>query len=121
MDRPVPEHIFGDKKYIRTIVGVGGNLELLTEELGYNFTVSKEESCVVLPSNFYAFLAQKNQNEVQFDLYFLRKRKTSGDTETDTFRRGLGKLLVVMLQTNYTISSTFVEELRPPPERRLRF
>ena len=54
-------------------------------------------------SMFYAFLAIEKNTTVEFDIYNNRNRKP--DTNTQAFRRGVGHILTLLLQTGYEIKA----------------
>ena len=60
-------------------------------------------------------------NNIEFDLYRKPQRGHVSSTETHFFRRRLGELTILMLQTGFGVSSSFAEEFGKKHDDKLLF
>lgn len=114
MDRNVPPQFKNNQlRYVTTIKGEGGDLSKLRGILKYKLigsTHDVNDKRINLANGRCLYVSVETPTEVQFDIY-QNKSKKNRDTSTTAFRKDVGEICTIMLQTGYTVSSVKVEEL----------
>jgi hypothetical protein len=104
MDRDTPQN-FSRLNYHVTIVGIHGDLGRLTEVLDRRLG----DGVIRFTAGRLLYLAVQEPAKVEFDLYYNRDRLPN--THTTAFRKDLGEITSIMLQTGYTVSTKKIEKM----------